>query len=626
MPRINPSDWQPIGVNSLETIANDVIREIECNAIVTAGPGAGKTELLAQKASYLLQTGLCPSPKRILAISFKKDAAKNLKERVELRCGKELATRFDSMTFDAFSKSILDRFRNGLPEIWRPSENYELDFSINQARPMSILLDQLDLSTRERQQLQHQSFEQLHLTGIFLPEAGLTEETLQKQASKKLWHYLLHEQQPSRLSFTMIGRLAELIMRTNPKLLQALRNSYAFVFLDEFQDTTDIQFDLTKTCFQNCSTILTAVGDNKQRIMGWARALDGIFNHFQTNFQARSFTLIRNYRSAPRLVAIQHTITQVLEGTNAVRVESMDTSGDEGECRVLIYDNSVIETQHIASLISNLLLNDGLTPRDICLLTRQTPDRYTSNLMHELSQRGISSRIESELQDLLSESFILIVLDMLKLISRTKSPHEWTNIIEFLVSIYGEDQANSLANTTNQFIKTMKLRYATNGFNNENDVVGFLTEIMNFFGHDVLTTEFRQYRQGNYLNDILQKASNSIHYYYQNTGHNLNNSLDAFEGKNSIPIMTMHKSKGLEFHTVIFIGLEDSALWGYANNATEETNGFFVAFSRAKKRIIFTASVNREINGVYVRQNSQSIAPLYRILDQAGIVRENMNK
>ncbi|HQS67759.1 MAG TPA: ATP-dependent helicase [Sulfuricurvum sp.] len=625
MPRINSSDWQPIGVNSLEPTANDVIREIEHNAIVTAGPGAGKTELLAQKASYLLQTGLCPSPKRILAISFKKDAAKNLKERVELRCGKELATRFDSMTFDAFSKSILDRFRNGLPEIWRPSDNYEIDFTINNANPMLELLRQINLSESELQQLHYKSFERHHLTGNVLPETGLTEETLQKQASKKLWHYLLHEQQPSRLSFTMIGRLAELIMRTNPKLLQALRNSYAYVFLDEFQDTTDIQFDLTKTCFQNCTTLLTAVGDNKQRIMGWAGALDDVFNHFQTNFQARSFTLIRNYRSAPRLVAIQHTITQVLEGTNAVRVESMDTSGDEGECRILIYDNSVIETQHIATIISDLLLNDDLAPRDICLLTRQTPDRYTTNIMHELSQRGISARIESELQDLLSESFILLVLDMLKLISRTKSPHEWTSIIEFLVSIYGEDQANSLANTTNQFIKTMKLRYATNGFNNENDVVNFLTEIKHFFGNDVLTTEFRQYRQGNYLNDILQKASNSIYYYYQNTGHNLKNALDAFEGKNSIPIMTMHKSKGLEFHTVIFIGLEDSALWGYANNATEETNGFFVAFSRAKKRIIFTASINREINGVYVRQNSQSIAPLYGILDQAGIVRENMN-
>ena len=174
MPRINPSDWQPIGVNSLEPTANDVIREIEYNAIVTAGPGAGKTELLAQRASYLLQTGLCPSPKRILAISFKRDAAKNLKERVELRCGKELAARFDSMTFDAFSKSILDRFRNGLPEIWRPSDNYEIDFTINNANPMLELLRQINISESEVQQLHYKSFERHHLTGNVLPETGLT--------------------------------------------------------------------------------------------------------------------------------------------------------------------------------------------------------------------------------------------------------------------------------------------------------------------------------------------------------------------------------------------------------------------------------------------------------------------
>jgi len=56
------------------------------NLVVTAGPGAGKTELLAQRADFLLRTGQCRYPRRILAISFKVDAAKNLKDRVRRRC------------------------------------------------------------------------------------------------------------------------------------------------------------------------------------------------------------------------------------------------------------------------------------------------------------------------------------------------------------------------------------------------------------------------------------------------------------------------------------------------------------------------------------------------------------
>lgn len=76
------------------------------------GPnGSGKTEMLAQRADFLLRTGTCRYPKRILAISFKVDASKNLKERVQRRCGSDLASRFDSFTFHAFAKRVIDRFR-----------------------------------------------------------------------------------------------------------------------------------------------------------------------------------------------------------------------------------------------------------------------------------------------------------------------------------------------------------------------------------------------------------------------------------------------------------------------------------------------------------------------------------
>lgn len=67
--------------------------------------------MLAQRADFLLLTGTCRYPKRILAISFKVDASRNLKERVERRCGTDLASRFDSYTFHAFAKRIIDRFR-----------------------------------------------------------------------------------------------------------------------------------------------------------------------------------------------------------------------------------------------------------------------------------------------------------------------------------------------------------------------------------------------------------------------------------------------------------------------------------------------------------------------------------
>ena len=101
---VNPEAWSPVGVDSLEPIADQVIRS-EQNSLVVAGPGAGKTELLAQRANYLLETGICASPKRILAISFKRDAADNLRERVARRSPNR-SERFDSFTLDAFRKGV----------------------------------------------------------------------------------------------------------------------------------------------------------------------------------------------------------------------------------------------------------------------------------------------------------------------------------------------------------------------------------------------------------------------------------------------------------------------------------------------------------------------------------------
>ena len=103
--------WTPSDNLKLEPNALVAATEIERNLALTAGPGAGKTEMLAQRADFLLRTGTCRYPKRILAISFKVDASQNLKSRVRKRCGHELAARFDSHTFHAFAKRIIDRFR-----------------------------------------------------------------------------------------------------------------------------------------------------------------------------------------------------------------------------------------------------------------------------------------------------------------------------------------------------------------------------------------------------------------------------------------------------------------------------------------------------------------------------------
>ncbi|MCS6320370.1 MAG: UvrD-helicase domain-containing protein, partial [Nitrospira sp.] len=75
-----------------------------------------------------------------------------------------------------------------------------------------------------------------------------------------------------------------------------------------FQDTTSAQFQLLTTALDGSDSVLTAVGDDKQRIMGWAGAMPDGFSQFETTFSAGRVQLLSNWRSHEDLVRIQHVI------------------------------------------------------------------------------------------------------------------------------------------------------------------------------------------------------------------------------------------------------------------------------------------------------------------------------
>lgn len=124
---IRPEEWIPSDGLKLEPNAFRAATEIDRNVIVSAGPGAGKTELLAQRADFLFRTGACPYPRRILAISFKVDAAQNLLDRVRARSGPQYASRFDSFTFHAFAKRVIDNYRPALTGSNSLAADYRID-------------------------------------------------------------------------------------------------------------------------------------------------------------------------------------------------------------------------------------------------------------------------------------------------------------------------------------------------------------------------------------------------------------------------------------------------------------------------------------------------------------------
>ncbi len=133
----------------------------------------------------------------------------------------------------------------------------------------------------------------------------------------------------------MINRLVEYVLRTNPVVRDALRATYPFVFLDEFQDTTAAQYDIVVSAFDPATTRITTVGDDKQRIMGWAGAMPNGFEVFTQRFGARRVSLLSNWRSHEDLVAVQRRVAARIDATTEDMVARRARGGERRSLRDL---------------------------------------------------------------------------------------------------------------------------------------------------------------------------------------------------------------------------------------------------------------------------------------------------
>ncbi|UEC01645.1 UvrD-helicase domain-containing protein [Burkholderia vietnamiensis] len=620
---VSPAAWQPVGVDSLEPNALTVVRSVEHRSVI-AGPGAGKTELLAQRAAFLLQTGASPSPQRILAISFKRDAARNLARRVRQRCHPDHAGRFDSLTFDAFAKSLVDRFGQALPQSWRPTADYGILFP--KRAHWADFLQRTSLAQDNPfgqavvQALSVNYFERRHVLAERLPEAGWTPANVGHWAGQRFWTEQLRGTGRSHLTFPMLSRLAELLIRVNASVRNALALTYSHVFMDEFQDTTQAQFDLVQTIFQGMPTILTAVGDNKQQIMRFALAMEDPFAAFEHAFGAQRIPLFSNYRSSPELVRIQHVLAQALD-TAAVYPQSKSPASIADAC-CAIWDFSTVHTEaeSLARFVASQMRDQDLKPNDFVLLVRQKAEDYARILAPAFAAEGITIRNEAAyvgaqmLQELLTEPLSELVLLILRLSCGARAASTWSNAQHALADLRGiaptDDRARRLlARDLDAFARQFSVQHLQPP-DTEDAARATIKEVVAFLGREALIAAHPPYGQGGWLEEV----ENSLMLHLHSSAARAPDwptTLDAYEGTKALPLMTLHKSKGLEYHTVIFVGLDDSAWWSYAQDTADATAGFFVAFTRAKQRVIFTYTPQRGAR--------TSIAPLYGLLAAAGV-------
>ena len=622
---ITADKWTPSAGIDLEPNAGHVVRS-ETNYLVVAGPGAGKTELLAQRASYLLETNLCMEPRRILAISFKKDAADNLRARVESRIGSQLAVRFDSHTFDSYAKGLLDRFREGITPAIRPPPDYDIvtDFKAFANSHVRALIHQVTSADPGLVKLKNLDAKWFLEKGLCLHSLDALSGDLDElgRVAKGVW-ILLMRADPCLLTFDMVKRLAERIIQKNELLARALRITYGHVFLDEFQDTTAIQYEVLRASFPTGSAVLTAVGDNKQRIMLWANAMPDAFERFRTDYGATPAQLLQNRRSDTRLVEIQRALIRAIDPTCEPSEPAADQLAGDGICEILEFENEDEEADSLLVKVRHLLGAD-VAPNDICFIVRQTAAKYVHKVIEVLNANGVKCRMEEPYQNLLRDELVEATLTLMHLALGLQTAKRWQPAIDLICMLEGldpdqENAAYSAEEKLTDFISDLQhaLSLPVNGIE---DIAALFKMMVAFLERDKIRAHFPRYKQARAL-QITLRAFGGLLLECWAQSNNWPEVLACFYGKDSIPAMTIHKSKGLEYHTVFFIGLEDSAWWSFATKSEEETCAFFVAFSRAKKHVYFTFCRSRSFGGNEPRlvQKRTGVNSLYRLLTDTGV-------
>jgi superfamily I DNA/RNA helicase len=548
---IRIDQWRPADGLVLEPNAMAATTATGENVVVSAGPGAGKTELLAQRADFLLRTGVCPYPRRILAVSFKVDAARNLRDRVRRRSGAQFAARFDSFTFHAFAKRLIDGFRPALTGYNALDPDYRID-----------------------------------------PDTRI---------------------EGKQITFTDLVPLALEILETNPYAREGIRQTYSHVFLDEFQDCTGHQYRLIKTAFAQATTVLTAVGDTKQRIMAWAGALEGVFQAFADDFSARPLPLYQNFRSAPRLRRMQNRMIAQMDPHAVSPAE--DLIGDRGVIEVLDFRSEHDEARTVADLIDGWLAQ-GIAPSEIAVLVRQQPHIVASALGSELTARGIPFRNEQQSQDLTAEPIAALVLNFIRVVTKAPQPDAYGELVRLASrSSASEEEAARFDSNLKRMLQTTRARIHTGQFNEDAPKAwkSLVDEFLALLSRPVIIAFSPSYQQGTRLDDLIEQALEAFERELAVDGDPVQ-ALRRLSEIHAIRFLTIHKCKGLEFEKVVVLGVERELFWG---NPTAAISEFFVATSRAKEQLVLTHAGHRDRPEEAVSRWDERRTPYTEFLDFA---------
>jgi len=586
--------------------------------LIVAGGGGGKTKTITHRIIHLIHEGV--NPREILAVTFTNKAAKEMRERVmemleskehgvapDLRSGAPFISTFHSLGVHIIKENshliglnkyftIMDE-SGALSIIKEVMKERGIDPKQHEPRKIKSIISKSkgDFITVDKFTENVGSA----LQGIVATIWRGYEETLKKEKA---------------LDFDDLLLETVLILKKYPEIKQRYQEKWKYLHIDEYQDTNEVQYEMTKLLVGKDENICV-VGDTDQNIYSWRGANIKNMLHFEKDFPNTKIVMLeQNYRSTKNIIDAANSVIE----KNVYRVPKiLFTENVKGEeiniCEA--YDEQS-EANFVANKIDELLQNNNA--EDIAILYRAN---FQSRVLEEalLNKQipyqvlGVKFFERKEIKDLLSYIKASLNRESLSEIKRIINiPARGigkTTLLKLFANqfidlpISMQEKINKfylLLDNIHEYIETHKpsesIKYIiektgleeklSNGSSDEQEDLENMKELVS------LATKYDNLEYG--MEQLLEDAS---------LASDQDTLIHENKGK-GVRLMTVHASKGLEFKYVFITGLEQD-LFPHTRNdgkkkedTEEERRLFYVAITRAREKLFLSYASLRTIFGM----------------------------
>ncbi len=642
--------------------------------LIVAGAGSGKTRVLTSRIAYILEKGCDPS--RILALTFTKKAASEMKERIALMVGEKKARRLYMGTFH----SVFIRFLREYAESLGYPSAFTIYDTSDSVSAIKTCLKELQLDEKVYKPKDVLSRISMAKNNLVTASAYRRNAVAQQNdaAAKKprvvdIYELYAHKcKQAGVMDFDDILLNMNILLRDNLEALESISGRFDYLMVDEYQDTNFAQYLILKKLSQRHNNICV-VGDDSQSIYAFRGAkIENILNFKKDYPDHHIFRLEQNYRSTKVIVDAANSLI----ARNSARIpKECYSMGEEGDKIKLIqaYDEKD-EAKEVAASIKRHIYSDSAAYQDFAILYRTLNQSRVFEQV--LRDRNIPHKVISG-PPFLERTEVKDVLAFFKLFANTQDDEAFKRAFLLLPGV-GSTSLEAVVNIAKQL--QVSLYEALNipnlgkyGLKSGilNKLTKFRDEIRDFFNQSLtqdctafareviakydLLAKYKsendiesQGRAANVEELINWVASVSEELKYERLedmmlsegvegdveitlndvpvvtiGDFLENAsllsvTDSADDSNKVVLMTVHASKGLEFPYVYVVGMEENLFpsggWMASESEIEEERRlFYVAMTRAKKNLELSFAMSRFRNG---KTESNSPSRFVREIDQ----------